>query len=108
MSRKSKRQTQFACQPRAEIAGAQKVYGNVGVFARISMHPLRRLRFSKIAAQLVQKLWKILACRYLRTAQGPCCRRVAAWGTAQTQINAAGKERLKRAELFGNRQGGAI
>src|ERR1700676_4318956 len=102
MSRKRDRETEFSRQARAEIAGAQQVYGNVGVFARISMHPLRRLWFSKIAAQLVQQLREILPRRYLRAAQGPCCCRVAARSATHTQINAAGKEHLERAELFGD------
>src|ERR1700692_616288 len=108
MSGERKRQTEFSGQTRTEIAGAKKINGNVGIFARISVHSLRRLWFFKIAAQLVQQLREILARRYLRTTQRTRCCRVAARRAADTQVYAAGKQRFECAELLGNGQRGMI
>src|ERR1700726_4918996 len=108
MSGEGKRQAEFSGKACTEVTGAEKIYGNVGVFAGISMDALRGLWFAEIPSQLIQKFGKILACSNQRAAQGARCCGVAARGAADTQINATGKQRFECAELFGDGKRGVV
>src|SRR5438309_6872548 len=100
MSSEREWQTKFPCQPGTKITGSEKPYRNVRAFPRKRMHTLRRLRFAKIPAQLVHKLWEIVAPSMQRTAQGTSRCGVAPGSAAEAQIDAARKERFESAKLF--------
>jgi hypothetical protein len=102
MRRERERQSEFRSQTGAEIARTKKVKRDVQAGARNGHDRLTGHGRTEVRLQLDYVLWESVTAAAERTAESAGRELIAPGRATQTEIDAAGIERLERAELFGD------